>query len=140
MKIEVFETIDRPVSTVFDWYARDHVRNHPRWDPDMHLEKVTDGPIGIGTVIRRRNTHFETPIEGTMEVIEFEPEEAFGVVIRDGPQETRGRVTFRSEDGEQTRIGISAEFEGMDESQKPHITTLMQRSASNIKQLIESDL
>lgn len=140
VKVQVEETVARPVSSVFDWYARDHVRNHPRWDPDMHLQQVSDGPIGVGTLIRRRNTHFETPIEGTMEVVEFEENRAFGVIIHDGPQETRGRVTFDSVGENRTKIRISAEFEGMDESKEPAIRGLMQRSAANIKGLIESDL
>lgn len=76
MKVEVTQLIDRPVATVFGFCARDHVRNHPRWDPMMQLEQITDGPIGVGTVIRRRNTHFVEPIEGTMEVTKFDPDHA----------------------------------------------------------------
>ncbi len=105
MRIEVFATVDRPVTDVFRWYADDHVRNHPRWDPDMELEQISEGEIRVGTLICRRNTHFETPIEGTMEVVEYEPNQAFGVVIRDGPQETRGRVTFQEDGQDRTRLG-----------------------------------
>ena len=139
MKVEVSEVIDRPVAVVFQWYAHDHVRNHPRWDPDMELEQISPGSIEVGTVIRRRNTHFDTPVEGTMEVVEFEPNRAFGVVIRDGPTETHGRVTFADEGQGQTTITIGADFLGMDDSNKTLIATLMQRSAANIKQLIESE-
>ena len=60
------------------------------WDPDMQLEHVPDGPIGVGTIIRRRNTHSSTPVAGTVEEVEFEPDQAVGVVIHDGPTETRG--------------------------------------------------
>ena len=45
--------IDRPVATVFNFYAREHIRNHPRWDPDLKMEQITAGPIGAGTLIRR---------------------------------------------------------------------------------------
>ena len=78
MRIEVFTTVDRPIKEVFHWYTDDHVRNHPRWDPDMELEQISEGAIRVGTMIRRRNTHFENPIEGTMEVIEYEPNQALG--------------------------------------------------------------
>ena len=81
VQFQASQVIDRPVAKVFHFYAHEHVRNHPRWDPDMQLEQVSDGPIGVGTIIRRRNTHFGTPVEGTMEVVEFEPDRAFGVVI-----------------------------------------------------------
>lgn len=37
MKVEVSEEIERPVPVVFKFFAEDHVRNHPRWDPDIEL-------------------------------------------------------------------------------------------------------
>jgi hypothetical protein len=58
MKITVSTSIDRPVGHVWRWYAVDHVRNHPRWDPEMELEQMSEGPIGLGTRIRRLNRHF----------------------------------------------------------------------------------
>ena len=140
VKVQVSEVIDRPVAEVFHFYAYEHVRNHPRWDPDMQLEQVSDGPIGVGTIIRRRNTHSGTPVEGTMEVVEFEPDRAFGVVIHEGPTETRGRVTFKAESQERTTITISAEFADMNESMESLITSLMERSVRNIKRLIESEV
>jgi hypothetical protein len=41
----------------------------------MELEQLTEGPIGVGTVIRRRHTHYGEPIEGTMEVVEYETDQ-----------------------------------------------------------------
>ena len=64
MEIKVSTEIDRPVADVWRFYAVDHVLNHPRWDPDMHLEQLTDGPIGVGTQIRRVNTRWGEPVEG----------------------------------------------------------------------------
>jgi hypothetical protein len=139
VKIQKSQIIDRPVSEVFHFYAHDHVRNHPRWDPDMHLEQVSDGLIGVGTVIRRRVTRSGTPVEGTMEVTEFEPNRAFGVVIHDGPSLTHGRVTFEPVSQEQTKLTISAEFTDLDESLESWIASLVERSTRNIKQLIESE-
>lgn len=139
VKVQKSQIIDRPVSEVFHFYAHDHVRNHPRWDPDMHLEQVSDGPIGVGTVIRRRVTRSGTPVEGTMEVTEFEPNRAFGVVIHDGPSLTHGRVTFEPVSQEQTKLTISAEFTGLDESLESWIASLVERSTRNIKHLIESE-
>jgi hypothetical protein len=140
VKVQVLTVIDRPVAEVFHFYAHEHVRNHPRWDPDMQLEQVSEGPIGVGTIIRRRNTHSGTPVEGTMEVVEFETNRAMGVVIHDGPSETSGRVTFEAESQAKTTLTIRAEFTDMDESLESVITGLMERSARNIKQLIESEV
>ena len=140
LKVQVSTGIDRPVEDVFHFYAHEHVRNHPRWDPDMQLEQVTDGPIGVGTIIRRHNTHSATPVEGTMEVDEFEPNRSMGMVIHDGSSETRGRVTFEAESQEQTTLAIHVEFPGMDESMESRITGLIERSARNIKHLIETEV
>jgi hypothetical protein len=38
VQLQVSQVFDRPVAGVFNFLARDHVRNHPRWDPDMQLE------------------------------------------------------------------------------------------------------
>jgi uncharacterized membrane protein len=139
VKVQVSTVIDRPVDQVFHFYAHEHVRNHPRWDPDMQLEQVSEGPIGVGTIIRRRNTHSGTPVDGTMEVVEFEPERSMGVVIHDGPAETRGRVTFKAESQDRTSLTISAQFVDMDESMERLSTGLVERSARNIKQLVETE-
>lgn len=140
MKIEVTRVIDRPVADVFRFVAVDHVRNHPRWDPDMELEQLTEGPTRVGTVIRRRNSHSGSPVEGTMEVVEFEPERAMGTIIHDGTVETHGRITFDAVDQERTRVTISADTPAMEDSIGPMIRRLMERSADNMKRLIESEL
>ena len=50
---------------------------------------MSDGPIGVGTMIRRRNSRSGTPVEGTMEIVEFEPNRVMAVMIHDGPVEIR---------------------------------------------------
>ena len=138
VRIEVSQEIDRPVGVVFNFYADDHVRNHPRWDPDIELWRDSDEPIGLGTIIQRRNSRSGTPVEGTMEVVEYEPNRAFGVLIREGPMETDGRATFEEVSEGRTRLTIAAEMP-IDESMKDRISGLMQRSIQNIKELIEAE-
>ena len=82
--MERSETINRPVSEVFAFYADDHLQNHPRWDPEMELSLATDGEVKIGTVFNRRHTHFGDPVEGSMTVIEFERDQLFGLALDDG--------------------------------------------------------
>ncbi len=45
--IQALQIIDRPVSIVFHFYADEHVRNHPRWDPDIHLENPSAEALRI---------------------------------------------------------------------------------------------
>jgi uncharacterized membrane protein len=139
MEVEVATVVDRPLATVWDFYAVHHVENHPRWDPDLELTKLSDGPVGLGTVIKRRNTRYGTPTEGTMEVVEFEPGRVMGLKIQDGQIETRGRATFSAATQTTTHITIWAQFPGMDDSMVDRIRPLMERSARTIKQLIESE-
>ena len=140
-KIQVSVVIDRPVAEVFHFYAIEHVRNHPRWDPDMQLEQVSDGPIGVGTIINRLNSRSGTPVEGTMEVVEFEPNQVMGVVIHDGTVEMHGRATFEAASHDRATLTISVELPGMDESMdKSLLTSGIEQSTRNIKHLIESEV
>ncbi len=140
MQLEVSTVIDRPVSTVWEFYAVNHVENHPRWDDSLALEATSDAPIGLGTVIKRRATRFGKTTEGTMEVVEFEPEKAMRVKTQDGPMTINGWVLFEVVGEDETRIIIGGEFPGMDDSMEEKIRPMMERSATNIKSLIESEI
>lgn len=139
MKVEVSQEIGRPVAAVFQFCAREHVKNHPRWDPDIELEQISDGPIGVGTLIRRLNRRSGTPVEGTMEVLEFEPERRTAMVIREGPVEVRGGMTFEPLGADRTRLTISAEMPADPRWEPSMITRGVERSLRNIKELIESE-
>lgn len=139
MKITVSTDIGRSVADVWHWYAVEHVRNHPRWDPDMELEQISDGPIGLGTRIRRRNRHFGEPVEGEMEIVEWEPQQAMGVHIRDANTDTTGRVTFEALGPSRTQLTIEADFPNLEASKVDQLRPLMERTASNVRQLVESE-
>jgi uncharacterized protein YndB with AHSA1/START domain len=139
MELEVSTVINRPVSTVWEFYAVNHVENHPRWDPSLELAAKSDGPIGVGTVIERRATRFGKTTEGTMEVVEFEPEKAMRVRTQDGPMTINGWVLFDAVSEGETRISLGGEFPGMDDSMEENIRPMMERSAATIKDLIESE-
>lgn len=139
MDLEVFVVVDRTVETVWEFYAIRHVENHPRWDPDLELENTTDGPIRVGTVIRRRSTRFDPPTEGTMEVVEFEPPRLIRVKTQDGSMTINGWASFAEVGDSRTRITLGGEFPGVDESMADTIRPLMERSAASIKALIEAE-
>jgi hypothetical protein len=141
MEIKVSTEVERPVADVWRFYAVDHVRNHPRWDPDMHLEQRTDGPIGVGTRIRRVNTRWGEPVEGEMEIVEFERERMMASVIHDANMDIQGRAMFEPRDAGRTNVTVSADFPGLEDREKiEFLRSLMQRSVDNVKRLIETDL
>jgi uncharacterized protein YndB with AHSA1/START domain len=141
VRIRASVMIDRPVDKVFRFYADEHVRNHPRWDPDIELWFESDAPLGVGSVIRRRNSRSGTPVEGTMQVVEFERNRAMAMVIHDGPAEMRGRATFEPDGTGRTKITTIVEIPGMDAStDTSFLTGRLERSAGHIKDLIEAEL
>jgi uncharacterized protein YndB with AHSA1/START domain len=136
MKLEFSEVIDRPPADVFRFIATDHVQNHPRWDPQMELQQVTEGPIGVGTVIHRRHTHSGAPQEGTMEVVEFEPPHVFGLAIHDGPVEMVSRMAFEPSGQNATRILATLDVPTVTE---PMDRAPIERSLNRMKELIEAE-
>ena len=94
VKAQASGVINHPVGQVFQFHAVEHVQNHPHWDPDIKLEQVTDGPLVVGTMIKRINSRSGKPVEGTMEVVEFEPDQAVTMIIHDGPVKMIARATY----------------------------------------------
>lgn len=141
MKVEASVVIERPVGDVFRFYADEHVRNHPRWNPELELDVDSKGPIGVGTIIRRRNRMSGKLVEGTMEVLRFERDTAMDGVVREGPLEYRGGATFEPLAPDRTRLTIGADMPWIPEgSDVSPIRSLMERSVQNIKTLIESEV
>jgi hypothetical protein len=140
MRVEASQVIERPKATVFRFVAREHVLNHPRWDPDIKLRLDSDDPVRVGAVIRRWNSHSGKVVEGTMEVVEFAPEERMSTVIREGPVEVHGAATFEALGPRQTRLTISADMPAMPADADPSpIRRSMERSVARIKELIEAE-
>jgi hypothetical protein len=139
MRVEASTTIDLPVADVWEFYAVNHVENHPRWDETIELEAISDGPIGVGTVIKRRVSRFGNVTEGTMEVIEFEPKRVMRVRTQDGPMTIDGFALFQAIGDEKTEITIGGDIPGIDEVMAHQIRAMMGGSVSNIKALVESE-
>src|SRR5829696_9255163 len=142
VRIEVSQEIDRPVPVVFKFFADDHVRNHPRWDPAIELWRDSDEPIGLGTIIQRRNSRgyggSGPPVEGTIEIVEYEANRAFGAVIREGGMEVHGRTTFEEVSEGRTRLTVAADMP-IDDSKKDRMNAMIQGSYRTIRELIEAE-
>ena len=141
VNISASQVIDRPVADVFRFYADDHVRNHPRWDPNIQLENPSGEPLRVGTVLQRKNTRAGTVVEGTMEVVEFERDRLVAMLIHDGPAEMHGRAEFEALGDRQTRLRVSIVIPAMDAAADTGpMTARLQRTMDNLKKLIESEL
>lgn len=136
MRIEVSQVIDRPPAVVFRFVAVDHVRNHPRWDTKMQLEQLSEGPIGVGTLARRRHTRAGAPVDGVMECVGFEPDRAIAWLIHDGPVEMHGRVAIEPEGRDGSRLTVSVDIPGM---VNPFDPLPLAESARRMRELIEAE-
>jgi len=141
VQLRYSQVIDRAVEKVFHFMVDEHVRNHPRWDTDIELWLESDDPIQLGTIIHRRNTRSGTPVEGTMEVVEFERNKSFATLIHDGPVKILGKFEFEPLDDERTNVTMIIDLPDMDESKdKSFLMRRLEEAAEIRKQLIESEL
>ena len=140
MKLSLSKVIDRPPPVVWQFLVIDHLRNHPRWDPNMSLRQLTEGPIELGTRIHRRHTRLPTPIEGIMEVVEFDPARAVTWVIRDdtpaGRLEVRSGMTLDPQGDRGTTVTIHLDLPGPAASMDPR---MVEASLAKMKELIEAE-
>ncbi len=74
-----------------------------------------------------------------MEIVEFEPEKAMRVRTQDGSMTIKGVALLEPTGENHTKLTIGGEFPGVDDSRKEAMRPLMERSATNIKSLIESE-
>jgi hypothetical protein len=139
VKTQASGIIDQPVSKVFQFHAIDHVKNHPRWDPNIQLEQITDGPMGVGTMIKRINSRSGQPVEGTMEITEFESNQTVTMIIHDGSVKMIARAAYEPESKDRTLLTFNIEFPDMDEMDTSMLVNGMRNSIQNINQLLTSE-
>jgi len=99
--------INRPVEQVFD-YAADQ-RNEPLYNPRMlRSEKVTDGPIGVGTRFRATARSGRRLVEMLIEITEYDRARRLGSRTTMSSVDVNGGLTFEPVDGA-TRMSWSWE-------------------------------
>jgi hypothetical protein len=85
--------INWPVDAVFDFVADE--RNEPRYNPRMlRVEKLSPGPIGLGTRFRTAMTSRPRPAEMTIEWIGYDPPRRLASWTHLSTMEIRGALTF----------------------------------------------
>ena len=85
--------IDRPVGEVFDFVADE--RNEPRYNPGLlRSDKVTDGPVGVGTRFTAAHAPARHPVDMIVEVTEYDRPRRFASHTTMSWAEVRGALTF----------------------------------------------
>lgn len=137
MRVDRSEVIEHPVADVFAFYADHHVLNHPRWDPDSALSLATDGDVGIGTVFHRSHPHYGEPTTGTMEVVEFQRNQRFGLVIDDGYGELYARLSFEPVSETSTRVSVMIDIPDAEGVDTDHLVAVAERWLHETEDLID---
>ncbi len=102
-------TIDRLVEDVFDYVADQ--RNEPTYNAQMRLaEKISDGPIGVGTQYRAEVVSGGRPVSMVIETTEFERPRRLASMTTMTAMDIAYTLTFEPV-GEATRMRWSGEIE-----------------------------
>jgi hypothetical protein len=107
--VTVERVVERPPEVVFDFVARHHFENHPRWDPDLvEMSQTSRGPVGIGTTARVVRRQGRRRVEGTATVHAYEPDRLAAWDVRFGPFRLDQRAELIPErGGAATRLRLS---------------------------------
>jgi hypothetical protein len=109
--VRVERIVQRPPQVVFDFVARRHFENHPRWDADvLEMSQTSPGPVGVGTTARIVRRQGRGRVEGVATVVEYEPDRRAAWDVRFGAFRLDQRVELIPEQGgAATRVRLSIE-------------------------------
>lgn len=92
-RVEGEIVINRPVDEVFDFVADQS--NEPRYNPKMrHAEKISDGPISVGTRFRAETVSTGRTVEMVIEFTGFERPRRIEETVHMSSMDLQGGLTF----------------------------------------------
>jgi carbon monoxide dehydrogenase subunit G len=143
IKVEVSTIIHRPLAEVFAILS--NLENNMKWRTGMiAAEKISAGPIGVGTTYRIINSIFGRRIEGQAVVTEYELNQKYATVNKSGlPIETK-RTFEPVHEGTKVTFAVKAELGGFFNTAKPVLEMIGKRrlesDAAKAKELIEAGI
>jgi carbon monoxide dehydrogenase subunit G len=140
-QVKVSIVINRPLEEVFVFLS--NLENNLNWRSGMiKAEKISEGPIGVGTTYRMINNLFGREVEGEAVVTEYELNQKYATVNKSGlPIKTRR--TFKSvEGGTRVTFTVETELGGFFKLVEPLVASIGKRrlaaDAATVKKLIET--
>jgi hypothetical protein len=143
-RIEGEIIIERSIEEVFDFVADE--RNEPRYNPNMRLsEKISEGPIGVGTRFRAEMNMKgrRRPVEMTVEFTAYERPRRLASTTHLSTMEIGGGLTFDPvADGTRMHWQWELRPRGLFKLLSPLMAALGRRQEqatwSNLKRLLEA--
>lgn len=134
-----------PSDQLFNFIGTDLMTNYPRWSPEVkELEKLTDGPIKLGTVCRQVRLDQGNRSESTFKVKAFD--EGARVCLEGVSNPYRCDYAIESINPSDSKITFIFELLSLDLHVRPFeklvriaVQDGTERTVHNIKKLIEAD-
>ncbi len=141
-KLEVSIVIKRPVEEVFS-FVNDPA-NETLWSSGLvESSQISEGPVGVGTIMREVNRILGKRIENTYEITEYEPNRRYSCKSISGPFPWQGTFTFDLVKGG-TKVTMASEFQigGFFKLAEPIVIRMAKRQFkadfNNLKDLMEA--
>ena len=132
----------RPPAAVFDFVARDHWRNHPRWDPNvLDMTPLEQGPIRAGSRARVRRK--QGAGDELLEVLEFEPDSRWVSRTQIGPFSLTMTALIEPADDGASRLALVGDTQARGAAHyllpllAPVFRRQMRASLKRIKEMVE---
>ena len=138
-------TIKSTADKVFNFIGNDLLKNYPRWSPEVkELEKLTDGPIKLGTTCRQVRIDQGTRSESTFKVKIFN--EGSRICFEGVSNPYRCDYLIEPIGSTDSRITFTFELLSLDLHIRPFeklvriaVQDGSERTVRNIKKIIEED-
>ena len=144
MRLRVDATVERPPQAVFDFVARDHWRNHPRWDPNVvEIIPLEPGPIRAGSRARVRRERGSG--DELLEVLAFEPDSRWVSRSQIGPFSLEMTALIEPVEEAATRLTLVADTRARGVLRyllpvlAPVFRRQMRASLNRIRELVETE-
>ncbi|MBL8499997.1 MAG: polyketide cyclase [Nitrosomonas sp.] len=137
--------IQSPTDKLFNFIGNDLLINYPRWSPEVkELEKLTDGPIKLGTVCRQVRIDQGNRSESTFKVKFFDI--GMRICFEGVSNPYRCDYVIESVNASDSRITFIFELLSLDLHVRPFeklvriaVQDGTERTVKNIKKLIEAE-
>lgn len=137
--------VKSPSNQLFDFIGNNFIINYPRWSPEVkELEKLTDGPIKLGTVCRQVRIDQGNRTESTFKVKTLD--EGSRVCFEGVSNPYRCDYVIEPINAMDSRVTFVFELLSLDLHVRPFeklvriaIQDGTERTVHNIKRLVESD-
>jgi hypothetical protein len=141
VRIEGEILINRPAEEVFDFVADE--RNEPRYNPHMRrAERISEGPIGVGSRFRAEIVSMGRPVEMVIEFTGCDRPRRLASSTHMSSMDTHGGLTFDPvPEGTRMRWSWDVEPRGVLRLIRPLVAWIGQRQEqriwTNLKHLLE---